>query len=114
MYQVAREILRNRNDTTQISMIFANVSVDDILIKEEIDKLAELHPTRFTVHYVLDRAPEKWEGSVGYITPEIIAAHCPPPSPDSMLLLCGPLPMTKSTENHIKEIGYAKEQYFCF
>jgi len=114
MYQIAREVLRNPQDTTTVHLLFANVSVDDILIREEVDKLAARHPGRFHVHYVLDRAPDKWSGSTGFVTPKLIAAYLPPPSDDSLLLFCGPPPMTKAVEGHAQALGFDKSQYFCF
>ena len=35
MYQVANAILKNPADKTKITLLFANVSADDILIEEE-------------------------------------------------------------------------------
>lgn len=42
----------------QVSLIFANVSEADILLKDKIDGLAAKHPDRFKVHYVVDKP--KW------------------------------------------------------
>lgn len=36
-FQVAHEILTNPEDKTKVSLVFANVSVDDILLKKQID-----------------------------------------------------------------------------
>jgi ferredoxin-NADP reductase len=43
MLQVANEVLRNPDDKTEVSLIFGNVSEDDILLRKEIDKLAKQH-----------------------------------------------------------------------
>lgn len=40
MLQVIKEIERNPEDKTQVSFIFANQSVDDILLKKELDEIA--------------------------------------------------------------------------
>lgn len=44
MYQVANAILKNPDDKTQITLLFANVSADDILIEEELTNLQALSP----------------------------------------------------------------------
>ena len=44
MLQVASEIVRNPDDKTQVSLIFGNVSDQDILLKKEIDDMASKHP----------------------------------------------------------------------
>lgn len=38
--------------------MFANVSENDILLKDELDALAKKHPGRLTVHYVVDKVYE--------------------------------------------------------
>ena len=48
MYQVANAILKDPTDQTELRLIFANVSADDILIQEELDAVAKQYP-RFKV-----------------------------------------------------------------
>lgn len=43
MYQVAQEILRNPEDKTQVSLIFANQTEQDIILRKELDDLAAKH-----------------------------------------------------------------------
>lgn len=114
MYQIAREVLRDKQDTTKLFLIFANVSVDDILLKEQLDNLARAHPDRFSMHLVLDHAPRDWAGSQGYVTPEIITKYCPAPSEDCMILSCGPPPMVKAVQAQVLALGYSAEQTYTF
>ena len=44
MFQVANAILKDPTDKTQITLLFANVSADDILIEEELSNLQALSP----------------------------------------------------------------------
>ena len=55
MYQVANAILKNSADKTKITLLFANVSADDILIEEELTNLQALSP-QFQV-YICTCAP---------------------------------------------------------
>jgi len=73
MLQIIRAIIRGRptGDVTEIDLIFANVGVEDILLKEDLDQLAK-EDKRFRVYYVLNNPPEKWDGGVGFVTPEMI------------------------------------------
>jgi hypothetical protein len=52
--QIIQAICRNPKDQTKVSLIFANVSVEDILLKETLDELASKHDN-FTVYYVLNK-----------------------------------------------------------
>lgn len=98
MYQILKEVLKNPEDQTQVSLVFANVSEADILLKKELDDLAAQHPN-FRVHYVVDK-PDMfgmfWKGGVGYITKDMLAEKMPKPSADSLVVVCGPPPMMKA------------------
>jgi len=73
MLQIIRAVIRGRaaGDTTQIDLLFANVNPEDILLKEDLDELAR-SDKGFRVYYVLNNPPEKWDGGVGFVTPEMI------------------------------------------
>ncbi|XP_019162703.1 PREDICTED: NADH--cytochrome b5 reductase 1 isoform X2 [Ipomoea nil] len=55
MFQVTRAILENPNDHTKVYLIYANVTYEDILLKEELDGLSANYPDRFKVYYVLNQ-----------------------------------------------------------
>ena len=81
MLQVVRAIIRGRpsnggNDNTEVDLIFANVNKEDILLKEDLDALAETDKG-FRVHYVLNNPPEKWDGGVGFVTSDMIKVCIP-------------------------------------
>lgn len=73
MLQIIRAVIRGRStgDRTEIDLIFANVNKEDILLKEDLDQLAK-EDKGFRIHYVLNNPPEKWDGGVGFVTPEMI------------------------------------------
>lgn len=48
-YAVIKAALRDPADTTRLSLVFANNTEDDILLREELDELANNHPDRFHV-----------------------------------------------------------------
>lgn len=93
MLQVIAAILRDPTDTTQIRLLFANQTEDDILCRQELDDLAKEHPTRFRVWYTVDRPPVMWSYSSGFINDSMIKENLFPPGDDSAVLLCGPPPM---------------------
>ena len=89
MLQIIREVLSNPEDRTELSLIFANVSESDILLRAELDALAYLYPN-FRVYYTLDKPPSGWTGGVGFVSEEMIRKKMPPPSDDHLILVCGP------------------------
>ena len=52
--------------------------------------LRDLYPTRFKLWYTLDCSPEGWMYSTGFIDEAMIKEHMPPPSPDTLVLMCAP------------------------
>lgn len=73
MLQIIRAIVRGRaaGDKTEVDLIYANVTPQDILLKEDLDALTK-EDSGIRVHYVLDKPPEGWTGGVGYVTGEMI------------------------------------------
>ncbi|KAI0695362.1 NADH-cytochrome b5 reductase [Cytidiella melzeri] len=104
--QIIRAALKNPQDRTKLSLIYANVNYDDILLKKELDLLAHNHSHRFTVYYVLNNPPQGWTGGVGFVTKEQIEAHMPPASADIKVLMCGPPPMMNAMKKHLSELNY--------
>lgn len=112
-WQVFREILADPEDTTEISLIFANVTEDDILLRDELDELAATE-SRFSVYYVLNETPAGWSGGEGYVTAEMIAEQIGSPSPDICYCHCGPPPMNKAVKAHLATLGVKDSNIFKF
>ena len=85
MLQVAEAILDNDQDKTKISLVFANVTEGDIILKKELDAYKSKYPDRFDVYYVLDKPGFFWKGGKGYVTKDMLQKHMPPPGPDNMV-----------------------------
>ncbi|KAI0847715.1 ferredoxin reductase-like protein [Daldinia vernicosa] len=109
MLQVVRAIIRGRptGDRTQVDLIFANVTEQDILLKEDLDALAK-EDSGFRVHYVLDKPPEGWTGGVGFVTADMVAKWLPKAAPDVKILLCGPPPMIGGLKKATESLGFQK------
>ncbi|KAG6545673.1 hypothetical protein Mapa_012858 [Marchantia paleacea] len=113
-YQVTRAILENPKDKTNVSLIYANVTFEDILLKDDLDRLAKMYPDRFKVYYVLNQAPADWQGGLGFVSADMIKDHLPAPAADIQVLRCGPPPMNKAMGMHLDNLGYTKEMQFQF
>jgi cytochrome-b5 reductase len=89
MLQIIRAALKNPSDQTKLSLIYANVNEEDILLKQELDGLASTHPARFQVYYVLNNPPPQWTGGVGFVSRSQIEQHLPPTHEQIKILMCG-------------------------
>ncbi|BFG19173.1 hypothetical protein CerSpe_054470 [Prunus speciosa] len=94
IYQVAQAILKDPEDETEMYVVYANRTEEDILLREELDTWAKKYE-RFKVWYVVENGREGWEYSVGFITDTIMREHLPDGSDGSLALACGPPPMIK-------------------
>jgi len=111
MLQVAAAILDDPDDKTEISLLYANQTEDDILVRDLLEEYAAKYPKQFKVWYTLDRPPARWKYSSGFITDTMIAEHLPGPKEDSLVIMCGPPPMIKfACEANLDKLGYVKEQ----
>ncbi|KDR85174.1 hypothetical protein GALMADRAFT_131901 [Galerina marginata CBS 339.88] len=107
MIQVIRAALRNPFDRTTITLIYANVNEEDILLKDDLEELQDVHEQKFKIIYVLNNPPPGWKGGVGFVTKEHIKEHLPnPATSDSKLLICGPPPMVTAMKKNLEELTY--------
>jgi len=106
MLQIIRAALKNPLDLTKLSLIYANVNPDDILLKKELDELAASHPTRFNVYYVLNNPGPAWTGGVGFVSKDQIARYMPPTDVNVKVLMCGPPPMMTAMKKHLADLNY--------
>ncbi|KAI2626254.1 ferredoxin reductase-like protein [Xylaria nigripes] len=122
MFQLIRAICEDQRDTTQVSLIYANRTEEDILLRSELDAFARKYPKNFRVFYVLDHPSPGWQGGVGYVTGEMMAERFPAPDADSKVVLCGPPGMVNAAKKALVELGFEKpgsmskmsDQIFCF
>lgn len=121
MLQIIRAIIDNPLDQTEVALIYANVTFEDILLKEDIDEIAKKH-NQIKVYYVLNNPPEDWKEGVGFVSKDMIQTFMPPPESNTKLLICGPPPMVSAMKKITSDFGFeaAKpvskmtDQVFCF
>jgi NAD(P)H-flavin reductase len=115
LYQVIQTVLNDPEDHTELSLIFANRSEKDILLRNELDELAKVNP-QFKVHYILSKPPSNWKFGIGYATEEMFRKNIPPPLPNSqtIILLCGSTPMLTSCISNLTKIGFAESECIKF
>ncbi|KAG2440007.1 hypothetical protein HXX76_004124 [Chlamydomonas incerta] len=116
MFQVLNAILKNPRDTTSVTLLYGNLTEEDILLRKELDELVAMHGNRLTVYHVLNTPPadKEWAGGSGFISSELIRTKFPPPSSDIMTLRCGPSPMMVAMEKALTDLGYAEDRQFQF
>ncbi|KAG5244047.1 NADH-cytochrome b5 reductase protein [Salix suchowensis] len=110
----------------QVSLVYANVSPDDILLKQKLDFLSASHPN-LKIFYTVDNPSKNWKGGSGYISKDMVVKGLPGPSDDTLILVCGPSGMMKHISGDkakdysqgeltglLKEAGYTEEMVYKF
>ncbi|KAJ2706384.1 hypothetical protein FB645_001656 [Coemansia sp. IMI 203386] len=129
MFQLIQHVLKDPNDNTKLTLIFANKSEDDIILRSQLDSLAKNHPEQFKLHYIVDKASSgDWKGDTGYVTKELVQKYMPAAGTEGILVgVCGPPPMMDKVSGPkgfgfnqgkiggiLKELGYNSQQVFKF
>ncbi|XP_025050150.1 NADH-cytochrome b5 reductase 3 isoform X2 [Alligator sinensis] len=115
MLQLIRAIMKDKDDPTVCNLLFANQTEKDILLRPELEEVRVEYPDRFNLWYTLDRAPENWEYSQGYVNQDMIRDHMPPPQDDVLILMCGPPPMIQyACTPNLDKLGYIKDMVFSY
>ncbi|OBZ66024.1 NADH-cytochrome b5 reductase 2 [Grifola frondosa] len=128
MYQVLEYALADKSNKTKFTLIFANISERDILLREEFDALKAKYPDTFNVVYTLDKADSNWKGATGFVSKELVKQHLPPSSlaEKTKIFICGPPGQVAAVAGKkeggkqgpvggiLKELGYTEDQVFKF
>ncbi|RKP24396.1 hypothetical protein SYNPS1DRAFT_23515 [Syncephalis pseudoplumigaleata] len=127
MIQVARKILENPEDKTKLSLLFANVTEDDILARDVLEAMATKYPDRLNLYYTVDKPVADWKHYKGYVNEKMIKETMPLPGEGNIIMVCGPPPMLESVSGPkgpkftqgevggtLKKMGYTKDHVFKF
>lgn len=128
MFQLTRQIFKNPADKTKVTLVFGNLTEEDILLKEEFEKLEQDYPQRFRAFYLVDQPPPSWPYGSGHVTKELLEKVIPGPKEENIkVFVCGPpglykavAGMKKSPQDQgelggiLKDLGYSKDQVYKF
>jgi cytochrome-b5 reductase len=93
LYQLLNHALNDTANRTRFTLLFANVTEADILLREELAALERAHPNTFRIVHTLDNPSAGWSGASGHVSRELIKAHIPPAERGDKIkvLICGAL-----------------------
>ena len=104
-------MIRDPEDETCLSLLFANQTEEDILLRKELEAVQTEHPDRFKLWYTVDRPGEGWQYSSGFVSAEIIQKALFPPSGDNLVSIQQTLLEHSSTFN--SRVSFHLETYIC-
>jgi cytochrome-b5 reductase len=115
MLQLIRQVFKDPNDETNLWMLYANQTENDILLRKELEEVQKEHSDRFKLWYTVDRPADDWKYSTGFVNSEMINKHLPPPGEDTIILMCGPPPMINFACNpNLDKLGYPPHTRYSY
>lgn len=94
-YALIKRVVEDSGDETEIAVVDANKTEDDILLRESLNELVEKSKGKLKIAHVLSHPKDKdgWEkqgGLSGHVNEDIIKEKLFEPSEESVVFLCGP------------------------
>jgi len=115
MLQVIRAAMKDPQDKTVFSLLYANQTEHDILVRDMLEQTQKENPDRFKLWYTLDRPNADWKYSQGFVSESMIQERLPAASDDTVVLMCGPPPMIKfACLPNLEKLGHAKDKLIAF
>ena len=93
----------SRNLPNQITLLYSNKTVDDIIYKDELEELSK-RENLTVINSLTKDIPQGWEGSRGRIDADMILSHVNQPN-EKLWYVCGPPPMVEQLKKVIQELG---------
>lgn len=112
MYQLIKAIVNDPTDQTKITLLYANKTEADILLKNEMTALQK--KKAFTWRNTLEQVPNGWKDLQGFITKDVLKSLFPTPNPETLICMCGPQPMNKMVLESLTAQGFSTSNLFKF
>jgi ferredoxin-NADP reductase len=106
-------MLRHRKavaSTVRALLIYSSRSIDDIIYRDEIDRMSTDDGDLVIFHTLTRRQPDGWAGGHRRIDREMLESIGIAPAAMPRIFICGPTPMVESAAAALREIGHAPEQ----
>lgn len=125
---IADEVLAGgpaASDPIQMWIVYGNRTEQDILIREELERLRTALQGNLYVWHVLSScaSDSTWAMGRGHVNLDCLRQHLPPPPPvpsspeeleDTLALVCGPPPMEKAVSAGLKQLGWDLDRSVVF
>jgi nitrate reductase (NAD(P)H) len=125
VYQVFRRVMQDQEDNTHCTLLDGNRLVEDILVKDDLDKHAEGNDHKCKLVYTLTKPNEEWQGLKGRIGEDLLKEHAHPELEHlkaaseeevggRMALICGPEAMETTVRGILTDLGWKSEELLFF
>ncbi|XP_040205979.1 cytochrome b5 reductase 4 isoform X2 [Rana temporaria] len=113
--KLLNHVLNGSNTLRKVKLIFFNKTEDDILWREQLEKLSSTD-RRFETQFVLSEPNDSWTGCKGQISTSLLSESIQRSKEDSTILICicGPNGFVEQAERSLEDLGFSKKDIFVF
>lgn len=98
-------------DRIEFTLVYANKSEEDILVKDLLD---DLKAKGVNVQYVLEHPGEGWTGHTGMLNDDLLEDIIPEPSHSHLVMHCGQPGMNIYVRELLLELGHGEDNVFQY
>ncbi|KAH8659143.1 putative nitrate reductase [Tricladium varicosporioides] len=117
IFQVLRAVLSDKDDETKCLVLDGNRLEEDILCKEDMDRLVKGNEDRCRLLYALTQPTESWRGLTGRVGKELLEKEvgtCAMMNGEELVLICGPGALEKSVHGLLNGMGWKDPDLLFF
>ena len=100
----------NSNKKIPTKLLYSSRSYEDIIYREELDRLAVNDSSLEVIHTLTRRQPENWRGYGRRIDRAMLAETAWQTAEKPIAYTCGPTALVESVANYLVELGYEPER----
>ena len=109
-HRAARLVERSARQAVPARLLYSSRSLDDVIYRAELDRLAAEDDSLRVVHTITRDAPNDWAGYRRRIDRAMLDEVGWPPSDHPHVFVCGPTSMVEAAASALVESGHAPER----
>ncbi len=91
-------------------LLYSSRSLEDIIYREELDRLAQNDSSLQVIHTLTRRQPDNWTGYSRRIDREMLTETSFHPTENQLAFACGPTALIEAVATYLQELGYDSER----
>lgn len=119
MLQLFRAVFESTTDTSRITLLYSNASLEHIIALDQLEPLASIYASRVQIHHFLTSGSASDKSALGSyrvsrLDKELLEQFIPAASPSVAVFLCGPPKYEDAMTLHLHELGFKDDQVYAF
>ncbi|XP_055341646.1 NADH-cytochrome b5 reductase 2-like isoform X3 [Paramacrobiotus metropolitanus] len=116
MIPILRAMLKESLEAPKCSLVYSNLTDQDIILKSELNYMASKYRKRFKLWYLVDKPtnPSRWKYGIGQMSEEWLKDWMPKAESGVLILICGPKEMADNCKKMLSGLNYTNDMIYVF